>query len=90
MGSSSSIDRQELIDEGFQGHGTPIGGGVIAPWSWAAAPAIEGFAPRPDAAAARALLADAGVAPGTPLAITAADNLPIARRQAELIVASAA
>src|SRR5204862_5581058 len=65
----------------------PIGGGVIAPWSWAAAPQLGGFGDRPDADAARGLLSDAGVAPGTRLTITAADHLGIAIRQAELVAA---
>jgi len=80
-----AIDRRELLDAGFLGHGTPIGAGVIAPWSWAAARDLDGFGPTADPAAARALLADAGVAEGTKLVITAMDSLGIAIRQAELI-----
>lgn len=80
-----AIDRQGLLDAGFHGYGTPITGGVVAPWSWAAAPGLDGFGLRADSSAARSLLAEAGIGPGTKLAITASAALPIALRQAELI-----
>lgn len=82
-----AIDRHELLDRGFLGHGLPIGAGVIAPWSFAAPPDLRGFGPRADIAAARALLAEAGVAPSTKLVITASDSLSIALHQAEMIAA---
>src|SRR5262249_7152811 len=82
-----ALDRRTLIDEGFAGHGLPLGAGVVAPWSWAAAPELGGFRDRPGASTARSLLDAAGVAQGTRLDITAADHLPIATKQAELIAA---
>jgi peptide/nickel transport system substrate-binding protein len=36
-----AIDRRALLAEGFQGLGTPITAGVVAPWSFAAAPALD-------------------------------------------------
>ncbi len=80
-----AIDRTELLDAGFRGHGTPITTGVIAPWSWAAAPELAGFPATADRDAARVLLAEAGVGPATRFAITASSSLPIAIRQAELV-----
>ena len=82
-----AIDRRELIEQGFLGHGEPLLGGMVAPWSWAHDASLREWDGDGDPAGARALLAEAGVAPGTPLEIGAGESLPIGRRQAELIAA---
>ena len=84
---ATAIDRRALLDEGFEGLGLTLTGGVIAPWSWAHAGDLAGFSDRGDAAGARALLDEAGVAPGTKLEIASMANMPIAERQGELIAA---
>lgn len=80
-----AIDRRALLEEGFRGLGTPITGGVVAPWSWASAPDLAGYGEAADEAMARRLLAEAGVGAATRLTITASSALPVALRQAELI-----
>jgi len=84
---SQALDRQALVDDGLFGLGSPIRGGVVAPWSWAADPALAGFGQRADLDRARALLAEAGVAPGSRLSVAATAGTPIGIRQAELVAA---
>jgi peptide/nickel transport system substrate-binding protein len=79
-----ALDREMLLAP-FQGLGTPITRGVVAPWSWAAAPDLASLPARGDPDEARRLLAEAGVGPDTHLEILAGESLPIAIRQAELI-----
>ncbi len=84
---SHALDRQALVDEGLFGLGTTIRGGVVAPWSWAAAADLATYGQRADLDRARSLLAEAGVAPGTPLSVAATAGTPIGIRQAELAAA---
>jgi peptide/nickel transport system substrate-binding protein len=79
-----ALDRRALLGA-FHGLGMELTAGVVAPWSFAAAPELNGFGPTADVGRARTLLAEAGVGPGTRLTIDAASTLPIAIRQAELI-----
>jgi len=82
---SLGINRLELAGA-FGRHAHPLAG-VIAPWSWAHDPNLIGDPPAGDPAAARALLAAAGVAEGTPLTVAASAGLAIGRRQAQLVAA---
>lgn len=59
-----AIDRQQLVDFTASGHGVPIAGGPIGPESHWAYNGLEIYT-APDPEKAKALLAEAGVAPGT-------------------------
>jgi peptide/nickel transport system substrate-binding protein len=79
------LDRVALAEGSFGPHAAPLLGGVIAPWSWAAADGFTAFSPRGDRRLARTLLDVTGTAPGTPIRIAALERLPIGQRQAHLV-----
>jgi peptide/nickel transport system substrate-binding protein len=71
-----AIDRTAVVDEAFLGYGVPILGVPIPPWSWGARPDLDWFRSRPELVAARGLVADAGVAPGTAVRLRLAGFSP--------------
>jgi peptide/nickel transport system substrate-binding protein len=80
------LDRTALAAEGFGPQAHPILGGPVPTWSWTADPDLQAFRPTGDPALARALLDASGVPSGTQIRVTASEALPLARRQAELVV----
>jgi peptide/nickel transport system substrate-binding protein len=83
---ATAIDRRALAAP-FGPHAHPLTGGVVAAWSWAHGPDLGAFPPEGDPAAARALLDEAGIAPGTGIEIVELDTVPSIRRHAPLIAA---
>ena len=86
---SMALNRQAIVRGAFFGQATPIVGGVIPEWNWAYA-GIEAVPPQGDVEAAKKLLAEAGVAPGTPLKLTMVSSWPPMMSMAPIIQANLA
>lgn len=84
-----AIDRQAIVTGAFFGQAAPLLGGVIPPWSWAHAN-LKAFSAGPDAARARALLAEAGIPGGFRTSLTVASSFPPMLSMAPIIQANLA
>ena len=82
-----ALNRAAIVKGAFYGQATPILGGVIPQWNWGYA-GIEFFKPEGDIEAAKALLSEAGVAPGTDLKLTMVSSWPPMMSMAPIIQAN--
>jgi peptide/nickel transport system substrate-binding protein len=80
-----AIDRQEIIDAAFYGHGEPSGSALIPGISKYYEPSLKNPYPR-DIAKAKSLLAGAGYGGGFPLEITVPSNYTMHIDTAQVIV----
>lgn len=79
-----ALNRQAIVQGAFFGQATPIVGGVIPKWNWGYA-GLEVFEPQGNIAKAKALLAEAGIAPGTPISLTMVSSWPPMMSMAPII-----
>lgn len=84
-----ALNRQAIVQAAFFGQATPILGGVIPQWNWGYA-GLEVFQPQGDIEKAKALMAEAGVAPGTPISLTMVSSWPPMMSMAPIIQANLA
>ena len=82
-----ALNRAAIVKGAFYGQATAILGGVIPQWNWGYAD-IKFFKPEGDIEAAKALLAEAGVAPGTDLKLTMVSSWPPMMSMAPIIQAN--
>jgi peptide/nickel transport system substrate-binding protein len=82
-----ALNRSAIVRGAFYGQATPIVGGVIPEWNWGYA-GLEVFAPEGDVEKAKALLAEAGVAPGTSISLTMVSSWPPMMSMAPIIQAN--
>ena len=82
-----ALNRSAIVRGAFYGQATPIVGGVIPEWNWGYA-GLEVFAPEGDIEKAKALLAEAGVAPGTSISLTMVSSWPPMMSMAPIIQAN--
>ncbi|MDR0386665.1 MAG: ABC transporter substrate-binding protein, partial [Treponema sp.] len=80
-----AVDRQEIIDAAFYGHGEPSGSALIPGLSRYYEPSLKNPYPT-DIARAKSLLADAGYEQGFPLEITVPSNYTMHVDTAQVIV----
>ncbi len=84
-----ALNRAAIVQGAFYGQATAIVGGVIPEWNWGFAGLAE-FAPEGDIEKAKALMAEAGVAEGTPLSLTMVSSWPPMMSMAPIIQANLA
>ena len=84
-----ALDRKALVAGAFFGQATPILGGVIPEWNWGHSDA-RFFGERAEAAKAKALLAEAGVANGFETSLTIASSFPAMVAMAPILQANLA
>ncbi len=82
-----ALNRAAIVQGAFYGQATPIVGGVIPEWNWGYA-GLNVFKPEGDIEKAKALLAEAGVAPGTPITLTMVSSWPPMMSMAPIIQAN--
>ena len=82
-----ALNRSAIVRGAFYGQATPIVGGVIPEWNWGYA-GLEVFKPEGDIEKAKALLAEAGVAPGTSISLTMVSSWPPMMSMAPIIQAN--
>ena len=84
-----ALNRQAIVQGAFFGQATPILGGVIPQWNWGYAD-LQVFKPEGDIETAKALLAEAGIEPGTPIALTMVSSWPPMMSMAPIVQANLA
>jgi peptide/nickel transport system substrate-binding protein len=84
-----AINRDAITAATFFGQAKPLLGGVIPEWNWAY-PGITAFNSQGDVEAAKALLAEAGVADGFTTSITMASSFPAMMAMAPILQANLA
>lgn len=84
-----ALNRQAIVQGAFFGQATAILGGVIPEWNWGYADLKE-FEPGGDIEAAKALMAEAGVQPGTPIKLTMVSSWPPMMSMAPIVQANLA
>lgn len=84
-----ALNRAAIVQGAFYGQATAILGGVIPQWNWGYADLAE-FAPEGDIEKAKALMAEAGVAEGTPLSLTMVSSWPPMMSMAPIVQANLA
>ena len=84
-----ALNRAAIVQGAFYGQATAILGGVIPQWNWGYADLNE-FAPQGDIEKAKAMMAEAGVAPGTPISLTMVSSWPPMMSMAPIIQANLA
>lgn len=84
-----ALNRQAIVQGAFFGQATPILGGVIPQWNWGYA-GLEVFEPQGNIEKAKALLAEAGVPPGTAISLTMVSSWPPMMSMAPIIQANLA
>ena len=82
-----ALNRSAIVRGAFYGQATPIVGGVIPEWNWGYA-GLEVFKPEGDIEKAKALLAEAGVAPGASISLTMVSSWPPMMSMAPIIQAN--
>ena len=82
-----ALNRSAIVRGAFYGQATPIVGGVIPEWNWGYAD-LDVFAPEGDIEKAKALLEEAGVAPGTSISLTMVSSWPPMMSMAPIIQAN--
>ncbi len=82
-----ALNRQAIVQGAFFGQATPIVGGVIPEWNWGYA-GLKFFEPKGNIEKAKQLLAEAGVAPGTPITLTMVSSWPPMMSMAPIIQAN--
>ena len=82
-----ALNRAAIVRGAFYGQATAIVGGVIPEWNWGYA-GLEEFNPQGDTEKAKALIAEAGVAPGTPISLMMVSSWPPMMSMAPIIQAN--
>ena len=82
-----ALNRAAIVRGAFYGQATPILGGVIPEWNWGYA-GLNVFEPQGNIAKGKELLAEAGVAPGTPITLTMVSSWPPMMSMAPIIQAN--
>ena len=82
-----ALNRKAIVRGAFYGQATAITGGVIPEWNWGYA-GIDFFKPEGDIEAAKKLLAEAGVEPGTEIKLTMVSSWPPMMSMAPIIQAN--
>ena len=84
-----ALNRAAIVQGAFYGQATAMLGGVIPEWNWGYAGLSE-FAPGGDIEKAKTLMAEAGIAQGTPLSLTMVSSWPPMMSMAPIIQANLA
>ncbi len=82
-----ALNRAAIVKGAFYGQATPILGGVIPEWNWGYA-GLDFFKPEGDIEAAKKLLAEAGVVPGTEIKMTMVSSWPPMMSMAPILQAN--
>lgn len=82
-----ALNREAIVQGAFFGQATAIEGGVIPEWNWGYAD-LKVFDPKGNIEKAKQLLAEAGVAPGTPIKLTMVSSWPPMMSMAPIIQAN--
>jgi peptide/nickel transport system substrate-binding protein len=84
---SYALNREAIVRGAFFGQATAMQGGVIPGWNWAYAGITE-FPPLGNIDKAKELMAEAGVAPGTPISLMMVSSWPPMMSMAPIIQAN--